>query len=420
MISYHFTINRGWLGDPNGLIYYNGMYHMFYQLEPKHNTFTPNMHWGHANSKDLINWVNLPIALSPDNLGAIWSGSSVVDRSNTSGFGENSLICIYTSAGGETYESSDEKFTISLAYSTDGVTFNKYQNNPIVGNIARGNRDPKVFWYHDKWIMIMFLNNNLGFQFLHSSDLLDWTKLCTVYIEGISDCPDIMHLVNDKFLFFGTNGKYVVGTFDGNKFIIESVRSTRSTCDLATRSVLHQFAYGETYSSQTWSNEPNNKHIMIFRLGDMENSNHISQMSIPLQLSYDDKLVVEPLQSIIDDFTKNSVSVYLSDVFIESKQITLNTCQFYLDIHLQNIDSLSIIELIDGIITYDKNTFSYNTFDFSLCDNEITLQIVSDLNSIEIFVNKEKYIGCFQYGNAYESIKFNNVHIKKLLLYQSL
>jgi len=123
MASFHFTIDSGWFGDPNGLIYYNDTYHLFYQLEPQYKIFTPNMHWGHASSKDLTNWVNHPIALKPDNLGAIWSGSSVIDKFNSLGFGENCLVCIYTSAGGETYESSNEKFTISLAHSTNGVTF---------------------------------------------------------------------------------------------------------------------------------------------------------------------------------------------------------------------------------------------------------------------------------------------------------
>lgn len=368
---------------------------------------------GHAYSKDLVDWVNLPIALKPDNLGSIWSGSAVVDKLNTSGFGQNSLICIYTSAGGETYESSDEKFTISLAYSTDGMIFNKYNNNPIVSNISRGNRDPKVFWYFGRWIMVISLNSKTqGFQFLHSSNLIDWTKMCTTQIDGLSDCPDIIHLADSKVLFFGTDGKYIVGTLGNEEFTVDSE--------------LHQFAYGETYSSQTWNNEPNNKHIMIFRLGDMENSKHISQMSMPIELNYTEqsgKLYVQPLQSIIYKFITNWTLShnFKNDVLMESEKITLNTCQFYLVLDLQYISGVSVIELIDGTIRYDGNTFSYNTFNFNLPGvHEVNLQIISDVNSIEIFVNREKYIGCFQYGNAYNLIKFDNVHIKNLLLYENI
>jgi len=234
----------------------------------------------------------------------------------------------------------------------------------------------------------------------------------TIYVEGLDDCPDIMHLVDNKFILLGTNGKYIIGTLSDNEFIIESQ--------------LCQFAYGETYSSQIWNNSPNNESIINFRLGNMENSAHISQMSIPIQLYYTSTLTVQPHQSIINNFTtNNSLSISLSNIFAEFKEISLNTCQFYLDMNLQNITGITVIELIDGTIKYDKKTFSYiresdndDIFCFDLCDKRINLQIVSDLNSIEIFINKEKYIGCFQYGSAYDSIKFSNVYIENLLLYE--
>jgi sucrose-6-phosphate hydrolase SacC (GH32 family) len=407
------------MGDPNGLIYHKGIYHMFYQYEPNYNTFTPNMHWGHACSNDLINWTDLPIALKPDHLGAIWSGSAIVDKLNTSGFGTNTIVCAYTSAGGETYESSEKDFTISIAYSSDGMMFTKYEGNPVVNNITRGNRDPKLFWHKDKWYMIISLNNEQGFHFLCSTNLREWSS-CTgikenpaldessgaetksvLKIDEISDCPDIISISDDKYLFFGTNGKYVVGKFDNGIFIVESS--------------LQQFAYGETYSSQIWNNEPNNRNIMIFRLGDMENSQHISQMSIPIEIEHSNKIIIQPLKSIINNFIlKNDLTLSINDNIITTHEIVLNTCQFYLSAELDFIDSELSIELIDGKITYDGKRLSYNEFDFDLSNNKINLQILSDMYSVEIFVNNEKYIGCYQRGEAYYSITFNNMYIKKL------
>ncbi len=441
MKDFHYTIKRGWMGDPNGLIYHNGKYHMFYQYEPEYNVFTPNMHWGHAYSDDLINWIELPIALKPDHLGAIWSGSAVIDNLDTSGFGSGSIVCVYTSAGGETYESSDQDFTISIAYSSDGLSYTKYLNNPVVKNISRGNRDPKIFWHKDKWYMILSLNNDNGLLLLHSKNLREWShglsiaeqsetrgkptmesrgfsiveqsetrgkltmdsssKSAIIQVDDIHDCPDIVSISNEKYLLFGTNGKYVIGSLINDSFLIESS--------------LQQFAYGETYSSQTWNNEPNNKNIMIFRLGDMENKNHISQMSIPIELEYHNKLIVQPLKSIIEKFINDNVMTFsMYENYIVTHKIELNTCQFYLFMEIELTESMLSIDLIEGQITYDKNRFMYNTYGFDLCDNKLIVEILSDTHSIEIFINKEKYIGCFQHGQVYDSIIFNNMQIKKL------
>lgn len=331
MQSYHYYITKGWMGDPNGLVYHNGTYHLFYQYEPKYNIFTPDMHWGHATSNDLVSWQERNVALAPDEFGPIWSGSSVVDTKNVSGLGNNVIIAFYTSAGSETYQSEGKDFTVSMAYSLDGIQFTKYMNNPIVSNITRGNRDPKVFQYCDKWIMIMSLNNQ-SLQILHSDNLIDWTKHSVINTEFINDCPDIMHINDNNFLLFGTNGKYVKCQIDNElNFTIEPE--------------LHQFALGETYSSQIWNNCSDN--IIIFRLGDMEDSTQKSQMSVPIILKYSDKLSIAPVQSILDCFTNCNEHLVLTKNTI-NKKIDLNTCKFLLDISFQNVDQEFTIELIDG------------------------------------------------------------------------
>ncbi|MHA2203316.1 MAG: glycoside hydrolase family 32 protein, partial [Candidatus Hodarchaeales archaeon] len=163
--QFHFSTRRGWINDPNGLVYYDGEYHLFYQ----HNPFgwnygsDANKAWGHAISKDLIHWKELRDAIHPDNLGGIYSGSAVVDKLNTTGFQsgvEKPIVCIYTSAGGKTPWSKDKPFTQSIAYSNDrGRTFVKYSGNPVQEHIRLSNRDPKVIWYapSNQWVIVLYL-----------------------------------------------------------------------------------------------------------------------------------------------------------------------------------------------------------------------------------------------------------------------
>jgi len=150
--QFHFTTRRGWVNDPNGLIYSNGEYHLFYQHNPYEINWQ-NMHWGHAVSKDLLHWVELNDALYPDSLGTIFSGSAVIDENNTAGWGKNALVAFYTTAG--------EKMQQNIAYSNDnGRSFNKFNGNPILGP----DRDPKVFWHapSQTWVMVLYNENHIA------------------------------------------------------------------------------------------------------------------------------------------------------------------------------------------------------------------------------------------------------------------
>ena len=156
--DFHFSPKYGWMNDPNGMVYHNGEYHLFYQYNP-YGSLWANMHWGHAVSKDLITWEYLPIALTPDSLGDIFSGSSVIDKNNTAGFGENALIAIYTSAG--------KTQTQSIAYSLDnGRTFTTYGDNPVLSDLSYPDfRDPKVFWHNEsnQWVMSLATGQTISF-----------------------------------------------------------------------------------------------------------------------------------------------------------------------------------------------------------------------------------------------------------------
>ena len=222
--QFHFTSRCGWLNDPNGLVFYQGEYHLFYQHNP-YGWNWGNMHWGHAVSRDLVHWQELPVALYPDEHGTMFSGSAVVDWNNTAGFqkgAEPALVAMFTAAG--------NRFTQEIAYSNDrGRTWTKYEKNPVLGHIAAENRDPKVVWFapQKKWVMALYLDHN-DYALFSSRDLKGWQKLSDVNLPGDSECPNFFPVPldgdahNTRWVFFGANGIYLVGTFDGQKFVPET------------------------------------------------------------------------------------------------------------------------------------------------------------------------------------------------------
>ena len=245
---YHFTPSFGWMNDPNGMVYKDGVYHLFYQYNP-YGSMWGNMHWGHTVSRDLVNWEQQPVALERDTMGHIFSGSSVVDKNNTAGFGEGAIVAFYTSA-------SDKNGQIQcLAYSTDnGKSFTKYQNNPILTPFdgLRDFRDPKVFWYEPqkKWVMIVSADKEM--RFYSSADLKNWVYMSS-FGEGYGvqpnqfECPDFFELpvdgnpdkkkwvmivnVNPGCMFGGSATEYFVGDFDGTKFTCETPKEVTKWMD---------------------------------------------------------------------------------------------------------------------------------------------------------------------------------------------
>lgn len=229
----HFSARRGWLNDPNGLVFFKGEYHLFFQHNP-YGWNWGNMHWGHATSRDLIHWKEQPEALYPDALGPMFSGSAVVDWQNTSGFGKNGqppIVLIYTAAGNPTVQ--------CVAYSTDaGKTFTKYSGNPVVKEITGGNRDPKVIWHEPtkRWVMTLYVgftetkdgrkSERHTIHFLTSPNLKDWKVVSQT--DGFFECPDFFELPidgdsrNRKWILAAASSEYMVGTFDGEKFTPES------------------------------------------------------------------------------------------------------------------------------------------------------------------------------------------------------
>ena len=229
----HFSPMRGWNNDPNGMVYYNGEYHLFFQHNP-YGWGWGNMHWGHAVSRDLVHWSELGDVLLPDAFGPMFSGSAVVDWKNTSGLGRDGkppLVLIYTAAGNPTVQ--------CLASSTDGRIFTKYAGNPILPQITGGNRDPKVLWHEPtkRWVMVLYVElpgRGHTIHFFTSPNLKEWTLASiTDGIRGsnyLYECPDFFELPIDsnpnqrKWVLMAANTEYGVGTFDGTRFLPEASR----------------------------------------------------------------------------------------------------------------------------------------------------------------------------------------------------
>ncbi len=229
--QFHFSPRVNWTNDPNGLVFYAGEYHLFFQHNPSGINWG-NMTWGHAVSPDLIHWKQLEHALLPDKLGTIFSGSAVVDWKNTAGFAqgdEPAIVAIYTAAGGTSPQSQGNLFTQCIAFSTDhGRTFTKYEKNPVLPNIVGENRDPKVVWHAptSRWIMALF-KDGMAYALFSSPDLKSWTQLQNLSMSGCSECPDFFEIPVEgeaetkRWVLSAANGYYVVGTFDGKTFAPE-------------------------------------------------------------------------------------------------------------------------------------------------------------------------------------------------------
>ena len=211
--QFHFSPQRGWNNDPNGMVFFNGEYHLFFQHNP-YGWGWGNMHWGHAVSRDMVHWRELGDKLAPDEMGPMFSGSAVVDWNNTSGFGkpgQPAQVLIYTAAGDPTVQ--------AIAYSTDGRSFTKYSGNPVLKQITGGNRDPKVIWHEPakQWVMTLYVETNKvhAIYFLSSPNLKEWTVMSRT--DGFFECPDFFELPVDgaaaekKWVLTAASSEYKIG-----------------------------------------------------------------------------------------------------------------------------------------------------------------------------------------------------------------
>ncbi|GHT35937.1 hypothetical protein FACS189427_06450 [Planctomycetales bacterium] len=394
--QFHFTPRTGWINDPNGLVFYEGTYHLFFQHNP-YSTNWGNMTWGHATSSDLLHWTQHTDTLHPDTLGTMYSGSAVVDWDNTSGFqkeNDKPLVLIYTANGNSKFKT---KASQNIAYSTDGgKTFTKYENNPVIPHIIGGNRDPKVIWYEPakQWILALYFDKE-DYALFGSKDLKQWDKICDIKNLGCSECPDFFPLPVDgnkdniKWVFWGANGKYIIGSFDGKEFKPEAKVQT--------------VKYGgNDYAAQTYSDVPNGRRIQFSWMngGKYPGMPFNQQFSIPRELtlrtvkdgttSGEIKLFTEPVKEVE---TLRGERLNFADSSIISSAKTIYTFDFPLfDAEVNFAVSTST----EFTLTTAGRKIEYNaaeekisldgiTAPLKLRDGELKLRILVDRTSIELF-----------------------------------
>ncbi len=278
---YHHTPAYGWMNDPNGMFYKDGVYHLYFQYNP-YGSVWGNMHWGHSTSSDLMHWKFEGSAIVPDAWGAIFSGSCVVDHENTAGFGKGAVVAFYTSAKSTPWGDVQSQ---SMAYSLDnGKTFTKYEGNPILTSSERDFRDPKVFWYAPgkHWVMMLAVGQHM--EIYSSVNLKDWKKESEFGAMqgahgGVWECPDLVEIpvegtrqkkwvlicnLNPGGPFGGSAAQYFVGSFDGKTFVNESPTLTK------------WMDWGkDNYATVTWNNAPDGRCVALGWMSNWQYANNV-------------------------------------------------------------------------------------------------------------------------------------------------
>lgn len=278
---YHHTPAYGWMNDPNGMFYKDGVYHLYFQYNP-YGSMWANMTWGHSTSRDLVHWTYEGTSIVPDAWGAIFSGSCVVDHENTAGFGKGAVVAFYTSAKSTPWGDVQSQ---SMAYSLDnGKTFTKYEGNPILTSSERDFRDPKVFWYAPgkHWVMMLAVGQHM--EIYSSVNLKDWKKESEFGAMqgahgGVWECPDLVEIpvegtrqkkwvlicnLNPGGPFGGSAAQYFVGSFDGKTFVNESPTLTK------------WMDWGkDNYATVTWNNAPDGRCVALGWMSNWQYANNV-------------------------------------------------------------------------------------------------------------------------------------------------
>jgi len=385
--QFHFSSDKGWLNDPNGLVYYQGEYHL---------SFQHRLIWGHAISKDLLHWQQGPNIITGDAMGAIFSGSSVVDWNNTAGFqqgDEKTIVAIYTSW--KTKETASQ----CLAYSTDrGRTFTKYIGNPVIKTIAPGNRDPKVIWHEPtkRWIMALFLDGaSPNFALLSSPNLKEWTQIQSLKCEGGIECPDFFPLPvigkpgMSKWVYTNGNGNYLVGDFDGTTFKFDG-KSQKGDCGF------------NTYAAQTFSDIPekDGRRIQIawMRRASYPGMPFSQQMSFPCVLTLREdggslNMYRYPVREIEALRSETVLSVKDQPLAPNTNPLAdVKGDLFDIDAEFAVSDAKEITFTFRGqVVRYDISKRSLRVIDkeapMSPAGDRVKLRILVDRTSIEVFGN---------------------------------
>ena len=392
--QFHFTTRRGWINDPNGLVYHNGLYHLYYQHNPFEREWE-NMTWGHATSPDLLHWTEHDDVLFPDRLGTMYSGSAVFDKQNTSGFGTKNnppLVYAYTA------DRSDREVQC-IAYSLDGgMTLRKYEGNPVIDSHDKwqthDTRDPRLLWYEPGKHWVLVLNERDGHSIYTSTNLKDWTYQS--HVTGFCECPDLFELpvdgnpANTRWVMYGASNTYMIGTFDGKTFVPQGGK--------------YRFCTGSIYAAQTISHTPDGRRIQIgwgrvAHPGMPFNGMMLLPTELTLKTTNEGiRMVSKPVKEI-NSLLQNVLSsdgVLNADAanrLLESLGYS-DGLHLAFTLHLNHRTSAGISLAGRNILDYDSNFNTINGQYYSPQDPtsmDLTAEIYIDRTSVEVFIDDGLY-----------------------------
>ena len=414
--QFHFTSRRGWLNDPNGCIWHDGLYHLYYQHNPFEREWE-NMTWGHATSPDLLHWTEHAPVLHPDSLGTMFSGSAVFDADNTSGFGTKKnppLVFAYTA------DRSDKEVQC-IAYSLDGgMTLHKYEGNPVIDSHdkwqSHDTRDPRLFKWTaspksspkgkdlesplpfrggeggEAWVLV--LNERNGHSIYTSDNLRDWTYQS--HVSGFWECPDLFPLAVDgnpedvRWVMLGASNTYMIGRFDGKTFTPESGK--------------HRFSTGAIYAAQTFNNVPDGRCIQIGWANiDHPGMPFRGQMLLPTELTLrTTKDGIRLVSMPISEVASLLKPLYASDKTLSAQEANaaLQRVNSSLAVHLRATLNLTYATSaglkLDGqtLVDYDLNRNTLNGQFYSPQDPtslDLTMDVYIDRTSVEVFIDDGLY-----------------------------
>lgn len=416
----HYSQRRGWNNDPNGMVWHDEEYHLFYQHNPYEREWE-NMHWGHAVSRDLIHWEELNEALYPDHNGTAFSGSAVVDYENTSGFGSKdnpAMVAIYTGASAKQVQ--------CIAYSLDkGRTWTKYEKNPVIDSGKLWNtvdtRDPKVFWYgpNKEWVMI--LNERDGHSIYTSADLKEWKY--ESHVTGFWECPELFELPvdgnpqNTMWVMYGASGTYMLGDFDGKVFTPKHGK--------------YYYCGGSIYAAQTFTGIPESDGRRIQIGWDRINHPNLPVngcMTLPTELTLRTtkdgvRLFCNPIKELnsleqegikAENLTAEQANRLLAP-YADNDVIRIR-----FTMKLSHATSAGLSFNGQNLVDYDMNGNRINGVFYSpedMTSMELTADLIVDRTAVDLFIDNGAYAHYMQReGKNKDGYLFwgNNIEIKSL------
>lgn len=421
----HCAPEFGWHNDPNGMVYADGYYHMYYQWNPYGCTWG-NMHWGHAKSKDMYHWQDEGMAMAPDEKGTVYSGCGISDSEDLTGYGKDALLFFYTAAGGRNKWSEDagNLFTQRLAVSKDGGKTLMHSDKFCLPHIVNENRDPKIFYHTESkaYIMVLYLDG-YDFAIYRSTDLLNWEETQRLSIPGMWECPDLFELPvknvpgERKWVFWSADGYYLTGEFDGYTFRADSGRKSAYSSALP-------------YAAQSFSGVKDRVITMAWLRMENDRGNFRGMMSLPTELSLEktgtdhkicfalakelEKLETEWYDNLEDSFSPNGKACKITLVPEADTQGEWRLMIGRLKLTVDLYSGIFSIEDMEAHTYYMKEKIS--------AGQEISL--IFDQEVIEIFAENGKIYGAAEaeeniLGMDWEIIKTKDLKIsEKVCLYQ--